>query len=93
MGKMKKKRINIKKILNLEDVINKPFSKVTIELKNDCDLKELKELLSNRGDTEINIVLRYNNKLVNYSLQENRKFDLNQLKALKGKKYVEKITV
>ena len=93
MGIMEKKRINIKKILNLEDVINKPYSKVTIELKNDYDLKELKELLSNRGDTEINIVLRYNNKLVNYSLQENRKFDLNQLKALKGKKYVEKITV
>ena len=88
-----KKRINIKKILNLEDVINKPYSKVTIELKNDYDLKELKELLSNRGDTEINIVLRYNNKLVNYSLQENRKFDLNHLKVLKGKKYVEKITV
>ena len=66
-GDNEKKRINIKKILYLEDVINKPYSKVTIELKNDYDLKELKELLSNRGDTEINIVLRYNNKLVNYS--------------------------
>ena len=92
-GSNEKKRINIKKILNLEDVINKPYSKVTIELKNDYDLEELKELLSNRGETEINIVLRYNNKLVNYSLQENRKFDLNHLKVLKGKKYVEKITV
>ena len=28
-----KKRINVKKILSLNDVINEPYSKVTIELK------------------------------------------------------------
>ena len=28
-----KKRINVKKILSLEEAINKPYSKVTIELK------------------------------------------------------------
>jgi len=33
------------------------------------------------------------NKQAIYSLQENRKFDLNLLKTLKAKKYVEKITV
>ena len=32
-GRQTKKRINVKKILNLDDVINKPYSKVTIELK------------------------------------------------------------
>ena len=88
-----KKRINIKKILSLDDVLNKPYSKVTIELKIDCDLTEIKNLLSNKGETQINLVIKDKNKQAHYSLQENRKFDLNHLKALKAKKYVEKITV
>ena len=92
-GDATKKRINIKKILNLDDVINKPYSKVTIELKNGYNLNELKELLSNKGETEINIVIREQNKQAHFSLQENRKFDINHLKTLKTKKYVEKITV
>ena len=88
-----KQRINIKKILKLDEVISKPYSKVTIELKNDYDLKEIRELLSNRGETEINLVVNDKNKKAHYLLQENRKFDLNHLKALKSKKYVQKITV
>ena len=92
-GDDKKKRINVKKILNLDDVINKPYPKVTIELKNDYNLSEIKELLSNRGETEINLIIKNKKSHALFSLQENRKFDLNHLKALKAKKYVEKITV
>ena len=66
---------------------------MTIELKDDLNLNEIKQLLSNRGDTEINFLVRDKNKQATYSLQENRKFDLNLLKTLKAKKYVEKITV
>jgi DNA polymerase-3 subunit alpha len=88
-----KKRINVKKILILEDVINKPYSKVIIELKNNYNLNEIKELLANKGDTEINLIVRDKNNEAHYSLQENRKFDLNLFKALKAKEYVEKITV
>jgi DNA polymerase-3 subunit alpha len=88
-----KKRINVRKILSLDEVINKPYSKVTIELKNDYNLEEIKELLSNKGETKINLIIRDKNKEALFSLQESRKFDLNHLKALKAKKYVEKITV
>ena len=92
-GEGVKKRVNVKKILNLEVVLNNPYSKVTIELNDNYDLDEIKNVLSSKGQTEINLVVRKKNKKVYYSLQENRKFDLNQLKALKSKKYVEKITV
>ena len=88
-----KNRINVKKILSLDDVINKPYSKVTIELKENFNLEEIKELLSNKGETKISLVIREKNKQAHFSLQENRKFDLNHFKALKAKKYVEKITV
>ena len=74
-------------------MINKPYSKVTIQLKDDYNLNEIKDLLSNKGETKINLIIKDKNKQALFSLQENRKFDLNHLKALKAKKYVEKITV
>ncbi len=93
IGDKEKRRINIKKILSLDDVINKPYSKVTIELKSNHNLNEIKELLSNKGDTVINFIINDKNIKAFYSLQENRKFDVKHLKALKAMKYVEKITV
>jgi len=92
-GEAIKKRINVKKILNLDEVINKPYSKVTIELKKDYDLDEVKELLADRGETEVSLILKDQNKKAIFLLEQNRKFDLNHFKALKAKKYVEKITV
>jgi len=93
IGDDTKKRINVRKILSLDEVINKPYSKVTIELKNNHNLDEIWEILSINGDTKINLVIKDKNKEAYYSLQNNRKFDLKHLKALKAKEYVEKITV
>ena len=39
-------------------MINRPYSKVIIELRKDCNLDEIKELLSNKGETEIKIVIK-----------------------------------
>ena len=41
------------KNLSLEEVINKPYSKVTIELKDTSNLKEIKNLLSIKGETKL----------------------------------------
>ncbi len=90
---IQRSRINIKKILSLNDVINKPYSKVVIELKDNCKIAEIKEILSDQGDTEVSIVIKDQNKKVYYSLKNNRKFKLSHLKALKAKDYVEKIDV
>ena len=86
------KRVNVKKILNLEQAIKEPYSKVTIELNQDCNMNELKEILSHEGNTSINIIIKNNNQKAHYLLQNNRKFDLKHLKALKAKDYVSKIT-
>ena len=88
-----KKRINLKKILTLEDAINKPYSKVIIELNDNLKIGEIREILSKEGDTEIKLILKNKNKKAFYSLENNRKFDLNHLKALKAKEYVAKIMV
>jgi len=92
VGDLIKKRINVRKILSLEEVINKPYTKVTIELNNTYNLNEISDLLSVNGETEINLIIKHQNKEAFYSLQNNRKFDLKHLKTLKAKEYVEKIT-
>ncbi len=87
------RRVNVKKILSLDEVLNKPYSKVTIELSENYKLNELKEILSKQGETEISLIVKIKNKKAHYSFQKNRKFDFNHLKVLKAKKYVTKITV
>ena len=77
----------------IHSIINKPYEKVTIELKSDCNLEEVRQFLSVNGETEINLVIKDKNKQACFSLQNNRKFDLKLLKVLKAKEYVEKITV
>ena len=90
---LSKRRISVKKIMCLDDVINKPYSKVIIELKDNYKINEIKEILSIGGDTEINLVVKKDNIKAYYNLENNRKFELKHLKALKAKEYVEKITV
>jgi DNA polymerase-3 subunit alpha len=87
------RRVNVRKILSLDDIINKPYSKVTIELNENYDINELKNLLKNKGQTEISLIIHNKNKKVYYNFQNSRKFDFNHLKAIKSKEYVKKITV
>ena len=93
VGENTKRRINIRKLVSLEDAINKPYSKVTIELKEKYKIDEIKEILSKDGETKINLIINIENKKAYYSLKNNRKFDLEHLKVLKSKEYVAKITV
>ena len=79
--------------MRLDEVISKPYEKVTIELNENFNINEIKDILSNNGETEVNLIIKDKNKKINYSLQNNRKLDLQHIKALKAKEYVEKITV
>ena len=82
------RRINIKNLVSLTEMINKPYSKITIEIKDNNYLEELNEIIKKEGETEINLIINHDNKKLHYNLQKNRKFDFDHLKALKSKKYV-----
>ena len=88
-----KRRVNVRKILSLDDIIRKPYSKVTIELNENCNIKEVKQLLTREGQTQISLIINNKNQKIHYDLQNARKFDFNQLKTMKSKEYVKKITV
>ena len=88
-----RRRVNVRKILSLDQMIKSPYKKITIELKENCNIKEIKEILSSNGSTQIQLIINSQNQKALYSLQKNRKIDLELLKTLKSKEYVAKITV
>ena len=56
-------------------------------------IAEIKQILSAKGNTEINLVIIKKNQKAYYSLENKRKFDLNHFNSLKTKEYVIKINV
>jgi DNA polymerase-3 subunit alpha len=85
-------RVNIRKIVDLSDLVNKTYENVFIELNSREKLKELNELLKNNGETKINVILRDKNKNYSFELKNARKFDFNLFSLIKNKEYVEKIS-
>jgi len=88
-----KRRLNLRKILSLDDIINRPYSKVTIELKDNYNIDEIKKMLIKEGQTEISLIINDKNQKIHFNLENPRKFDFSQLKLMKSKDYVKKITV
>ncbi|MDA7606611.1 DNA polymerase III subunit alpha [Pelagibacteraceae bacterium] len=85
-------RVNIKKIVDLSDLVNKTYESVAIELNNREKLTELNDLLKSNGETKISVILREKNKNYSFELEKTRKFDFNLFSLIKNKEYVKKIS-
>ena len=86
------KRVNIRKLVDLSDLVNKTYESVMIELSDKRMLKELNELLCKTGETKINVVLKDKSKNYKFELNQARKFDFNLFSLIKNKEYVKKIS-
>ena len=86
------RRVNIRKLVDLSDLVNKTYESVSIELSDKKMLKELNELLCKTGETKINVVLKDDSKNYKFELEQARKFDFNLFSLIKNKEYVKKIS-
>ena len=86
------KRLNVKKIISIDNVINNNYKKVSIEIDEKLDLKELKKLLDKKGETEVQLIIRQKDTKFTVKLEKPRKFDLKLLNEVKNREYVKKIT-
>jgi len=86
------KRVNIKKLVDLSDLVNKTYENVSIELSDKKMFKELNELLNQAGETKIHVVFRENSKNYKFELGQARKLDFNLFSLIKNKEYVKKIS-
>ena len=76
------KRINVKKIIALKDVINKPINEAIIEINNINDIEKIKKLSSENGKTKVSIKFKENGKTLFFTLNKLRKLDHNSLNSL-----------
>ena len=85
-------RINIRKLIDLSDLVNKTYESISIELNDKKKIRELSELLIKNGETKINIIFNENNKKLMFELKQTRKFDFDLFCLIKNKEYVKKIS-
>ena len=86
------KRVNVKKIISLDSLINNSYKKVSIEIDEKLDFKELKKLLEKKGETEVQLIMRQKDTKFTIKLENPRKFDLKLFNEVKNREYVKKIT-
>ena len=76
------KRINVKKMISLKELIEKPIQNITFKFSEINDLMKLKNLTSEDGQTEIRIFLDRNNKIHEFMLKNKRKVNNKLLYSL-----------
>ena len=79
------KRINVQKIVSLLDLLNKPISNITFNLKSLKELDEISKYLIKSGDTSVEINIRDKNNDYNFQLKNRRNIDRKTLNLLRNK--------
>ncbi len=76
------KRINVKKIISLKELINKQLNNVTFKFNSIEEFQKIKKLSLKDGKTEINILLDKDNKIHKFQLKDKRKVNNQLLNSL-----------
>jgi DNA polymerase-3 subunit alpha len=87
------KRISVRKLVSLGEISKYSIPKITFEIEEVDNLKKLKDLISERGDTNVKIVVQYNSKNLIFELSEKRKINPEILKSLKNEPYLKRINI
>jgi len=79
----KNQRINVKKIILLKEVLNKPIEELKFKISKLKDLDKLKKLSKKNGSTKVFIDILDEDKTYIFELKEKRKLDQNLLNLIK----------
>ena len=77
-------RINVRKIIPLDEILNKPINNLKIKINNAKDLIILSNILKTKGNVEIMFELEENNKKYTLKLKNKRFVDRNVLNTIKN---------
>ena len=87
------RRINVRKIANLDEVTKLNYSNVHIEIDKSDNLEKLYENIKEKGNSKIKISIIDKDKNYLFELKDKRKFDYDTLKYLNQEPYIKKISV
>ncbi len=83
------KKINIRKIISLKEVINKPVEEIKIKIKNIEDIQKINKLSMEGGKTKVIINVETDKKTMSFQLNEKRKIDHKMLNLLRNDENME----
>ena len=81
------KRINVKKMVLLKELIHKPIKNITFKFNDLKEIEKLKNLSNNDGETSVNIIVNRNKKIHTFRLKNKRKVSYELLNSLNLKEY------
>ena len=79
------KRLNVQKIVSINDMLNRPIKEVTFDLKSINQLNEISQLLNENGETLVNIKLSNDENNLKFQLENKRNLDRKTLNILRNK--------
>ena len=83
------KKINVKKIISLKEVLNKPVESINIKINNIEDLNKFKSLSKTDGRTKISLEFEDNSRKYIFELKDKRLMDHKIINSLKIKENIE----
>ena len=78
------KRINVKKIVSLKDLYNKPIFEIEFEITKQDQMKEISELIKNKGNTDVKIKFNNGKEELIFKLKNKRFVDRKLLNIIKN---------
>ena len=87
------RRISVKKLVSLSDISNHSIPKIIFEIENMENLKVFSHLISEKGNTNVKIVVLNKPKNLTFELTEKRKINTKILKSLKKEGYLKRINL
>ena len=77
-------RINVKKIVPLDEIINKPINGLKIKISNTKEFELLSKILINQGNVEVEFEILDSDKKYTLKLKKKRFVDKNILNSIKN---------
>ena len=87
------RRINVRKIVSLNNITERNYSNVEIQVHSAEHLEKLYEVIKDKGDSRIKISIQKEDKNYLFELKDKRKFDYETLKHLNKEHYIKKISI
>ncbi len=83
------KKINIRKIISMKEVIDKPLDEIIIKIKNIDDIVKINKLSSEEGKTKVIIDVEVDKKRMSFQLNEKRKIDHKMLNLIRNEENID----
>ena len=83
------KKINIRKIISMKEVIDKPIDELKIKIKNINDITKINKLSLEEGKTKVIIDVEVDKKKMSFQLNEKRKIDHKMLNLMRNEENID----